>query len=810
MNLKNSILPILLSFFCFACGQKIKNAKSFDKIINNHWKFIQADIPDAQKNEYDDAEWQTVNLPHDWSISGAFSKDNPSFSRGAWLPTGIAYYRKKIDLSQVKKDQKVFIHFEGAYRNAEVWINGNHLGKRPFGYIPFEYELTPFINFNNENIITVKLDNSEQPGSRWYSGNGIYRNVHLIVKNETYIPTWGVQVTTPKVTEKSANVLVQTTVKNTSKKGIDATYKVELLNAKNEVIATKTKDISLISNSQLKEELLLNVQNPKLWNIDTPHLYTTQVSLLINNTIIDSKKISTGIRNMEYSSEKGFILNGKPLKIKGVCLHHGGGPLGAATKKTTYERQLRILKEMGTNAVRTAHNPFAPEFLDACDKMGMLVMNEAFDEWEVVKEPATFRKNGEKIRIPVTFYAHLFKKWSDKDLSDFVLRDRNHPSIFMWSVGNEIDQMKDESGIEIAKRLVNVVHKYDNRPVTCGVNGYGWDAWPINETVSEMDVPGYNYADPEDYDLEHKNYPNRKMIVTEHTSAQMIANRGEYYPFLNRPQALQANLPIEHKDTHKFLKNRGYYSIGMKAWLAVKERPYIMGEFIWTGWDYLGETIPYPWPARSSTFGVIDLAGFPKDGFYYYQSQWNAKPMLHIFPHWNWKGHEGEKITVNAFSNASEVELFVNGTSLGKKKNNMNSSELLAWETTYQPGELKAIAYTNGKISKTEIIHTALKPTNLDLNVTDSNDITYVEVILKDKNNHFVPTAQSLLNFETQNAKIIGVGNGNNKSHEPFVANYRKAYHGKCVVILEKLDTSKKAILKVTSKEFNKVNEVSF
>ncbi len=810
MGLKNTLLYLLLSIFCFACGQKIKTTKSYHKVINNDWKFIEADITAAQKTEYDDSEWKTVNLPHDWSISGAFSKNNPSFSRGAWLPAGIAYYRKKIDLSGIKKNQKVFIHFEGAYRNAEVWINGNHLGKRPFGYIPFEYELTPFINFDQKNIITVKLDNSEQPGSRWYSGNGIYRNVHLIVKNETYIPTWGVQITTPKVTKKSADVLVQTTFKNTSAKAINASYKVDLLNSKNDVIVSNKKDISIAANVSKKEELLLNIQNPSLWDIDTPHLYTTKISLLINNKVIDIKKVNTGIRSMEYSSEKGFILNGKSIKLKGVCLHHGGGPLGAATRKTTYERQLRILKEMGTNAVRTAHNPFAPEFLDACDTMGILVMNEAFDEWEVVKEPATFRKNGEKIRIPVTYYAHLFKKWSDKDLSDFVLRDRNHPSIFMWSVGNEIHQMKEKSGIEIAKRLVNVVHKYDDRPVTCGVNGYGWDAWPINETVNEMDVPGYNYADPEDYDLEHKNFPNRKMIVTEHTSAQMITNRGEYYPFLNREQALQADLPIEHKDTHKFLKNRDFYNVGMKAWLAVKERPYIMGEFIWTGWDYLGETIPYPWPARSSTFGVIDLAGFPKDGFYYYQSQWSTKPILHIFPHWNWKGHEGEKIIINAFSNAQKVELFVNGVSLGRKQNNMNSSELLAWEATYKPGELKAIAYTNGKIIQTEIINTSLEPNKADLKVTDSNDITYVEVTIKDKNNHFVPTAQCLLNFETQNATIIGVGNGNNKSLEPFVANYRKAYNGKCIVILEKLDRNKNAVLKVTSTEFKGANKVTF
>ncbi|WP_244299556.1 sugar-binding domain-containing protein [Aquimarina algiphila] len=561
--------------------------------INDNWKFVQEDIPKAKEIDFDDSRWETVDLPHDWSISKPFSQENPSFSRGAWLPAGISYYRKNIDLSEIGENQKVFIHFEGAYRNAEVWINNHFLGKRPSGYAAFEYGLTPFISSENENIITVKLDNSEQPGSRWYSGNGIYRDVYLI----------------------------------------------------------------------------------------------------------------------------------------------------------------RILKEMGANAVRTAHNPFDTEFLETCDEMGMLVMNEAFDEWEIAKEPQTFREKGNKIRIPVSYYAHLFKEYSDKDLIDFVIRDRNHPSIFMWSIGNEIDQMHDESGVAIAKRLSNIIHKYDYRPATCGVNGYGWDKWPHEPAVAQIDVPGYNYAKGKNYDKEHDDFPNRKMIVTEHTSAQMIANRGEYYPFKNKDQALQLDLPIEHPDTEKFLKSRNFYAGGMQACQDVKNRSFVMGAFIWTGWDYLGETIPYAWPARSSSFGVIDLAGFPKDGYYYYQSEWSDKPMIHTFPHWNWKGHEGEKINLNVFSNTKEVELFVNGVSQGKKINNSDNADMLSWEVLYQPGTVKAIGYTDGRKIIEEEIKTAGTTNSLQLEVTDSSEVTYIEVTALDVNGIFVATAENLINFEVEKRK---------------------------------------------------------
>ena len=797
---------VLGILFFSGCTEKI-DSESSTQNINENWKFIQSDVAEAINVNFDDSDWENVNLPHDWSISKPFSKDNPSFSRGAWLPAGISYYRRELDLSKVTENQKVFIHFEGAYRNAEVWFNSEYLGKRPSGYAAFEYELTSYIS-DNKNIITVKLDNTEQPGSRWYSGNGIYRDVFLKIKNPVYIPTWGTYIITPEVNRKKAKVAIETTIENSFDSEISAKYRIQLISPEGISVTDKTFDIRLKTDSNTIKHSL-KVENPKLWSTVTPNLYTVNTEIIVDDKISDSNTVKTGFRTMEYSSEEGFLLNGNPIKIKGVCLHHDAGPLGAAARKTSYKRQLRILKEMGTNAVRTAHNPFDPEFLDTCDEMGMLVMNEAFDEWEIVKEPKTFRENGEGIRIPVKYYAHLFKEWSDQDLTDFILRDRNHPSIFMWSIGNEIDQMHEESGVAIAKRLQEIVHNYDYRPATCGVNGYGWDKWPHEPAVSQIDVPGYNYADAEDYSQEHRNFPDRKMIVTEHSSAQMMTNRGEYYPFKKQPQALQVDLPIEHNDTQKFMNNREFYTRGMRAWVAVKNRRYVMGEFIWTGWDYLGEVIPYAWPARSSTFGVVDLAGFPKDGYYYYQSQWTKKPMIHVFPHWNWKGHEGEKLTLNAFSNTEEVELFINGKSQGKKKNDPNAIVPLSWEVIYKPGELKAVGYQNGKQIVEKQIVTAGKASKIKMEATDKGEIIYVEVAVLDEEGSVVPTANNLINFEVINGKVIGVANGNNRSHEPFLASYRKAYHGKCLVIIEKNNSGDQVILKATSENL-KESKLSF
>ncbi len=809
--MKNILYVLYFLISCGVFGQK-KTTKTTKTIkISTDWKFIQKDIPAAEKIDYNDTSWESVNLPHDWSISKPFSKENPSFSRGAWLPAGVSYYRKSLDLPTLKEGQKVFIYFEGAYRNAEVWCNGNYLGKRPSGYTSFEYEITDCIQPDGKNIITVKLDNASQPHSRWYSGNGIYRDVFLNIKNAVYIPTWSTKITS-KIIDNKAEIQVTSILKNTTNTPQQVSFETHVKTGKYGIVSNAVS-VTIPANSEKAVKNAVTINNPTYWELNNPRLYNVENYVFQSKKTLAHEQIPTGIRSLRFDTNEGFFLNGKALKIQGVCLHHGAGPLGAAARKTSYQRQIRKLKEMGVNAVRTAHNPFASAFLHTCDEMGMLVMNEAFDEWGVAKHPATFRENGAKIPLPIDYYASIFNEWSDRDMTDFVLRDRNHPSVFMWSIGNEIEQMHDESGVVIAKRLQDLVHQLDGtRPATCGVNGYGWNKWPHEPAVSVMDIPGYNYADPEDYDKEHQDFPDRKMIVTEHNSAQAFTARGEYYPFKGDSLAFQVDLPIEHPNTKRFLKNRRAFNHGMEAWRDVVKRTFVMGSFIWTGWDYLGETIPYPWPARSSSFGVIDLAGFPKDGYYYYESQWTKKPVLHIFPHWNWKGNEGKPIKVYGFSNLDKVELIINGQSLGKKSVDMMAGHPLEWQAIYQSGQLKAIGYKNGQVVLEKIIETTGVATKSKSKVTDQgNDgIAYVEIELLDEKSRYVPTANNLLKFEAKNAEIIGVANGNNRSIEPFVANYRKAFNGKALVVLKKSKLNRKAWLKITSEGFSTEEKISF
>ncbi|WP_109831908.1 glycoside hydrolase family 2 TIM barrel-domain containing protein [Reichenbachiella versicolor] len=767
------------------------------------WKFAKTDIKGAEAMTFQDESWEDVELPHDWSISGPFSKENPSYSRGGWLPTGKCTYRKTFELSPEKKGQRILIYFDGAYRNSKVWINGNFLGERPYGYVAFYYDMTEHINYSGKNTITVKLDNSEQPGSRWYSGTGIYRHVKLISTNKLYIPIWGSYLVANDCNTENGTLKVETTVKNDFSEVKDFTIKYSLKDPSGNIVATQEGSGNLSTSESKVFSEVINVSSPKLWDTENPNLYTLTTTLISEGQVIYTKDNKTGFRNMQYNNENGFILNGKTTKLKGVCLHHAGGPLGSAIHRRTIQRQMEILKEMGVNAVRTAHNQFSEEFLEVCDEMGMLVMNEAFDEWEVVKKPTTFHEDGEKERIPVKFYAHLFKENSDRDLTDMVLRDRNHPSIFMWSIGNEIDQMRDEDGPVIAKHLQDIIHKYDYRPATCGVNGYAWGQFPNEEAMSIMDVAGYNYMKDENILQQRETYPERKMIITECGSAVPFRARGEFY----LPSQKEGNtiLPYSHKDTKTFLDRREEYEAGMYAWRIVRNKPYVMGQFIWTGFDYLGEVIPYSWPARSSSFGPIDLCGFPKDAFYYYQAQWkDGIDMVHLAPHWNWKGHEGEIVPVTVFTTGDEVELFLNGKSLGTKHHDITQADALYWDVKYTSGELKAVAKRDGNVIAEKSVVTTGAPAKIELfsrrstMTADSQDLIYVEVSILDTDGNLVPLADNLVNFELEGeATIAGVGNGFNLSHEPFQADYRKAYNGKCLAILK--STKKAGEIKLTA-----------
>lgn len=797
--------PMVLQLIalCVACSALADSKKeSFDF----GWKFHAGAIDGAESSMLDDSSWRTVDLPHDWSIEGTFSKDNPSFSRGGWLPTGKVVYRKKFFVPEADENKRVVIYFDGAYRNSEVYVNGHLLGMRPLGYIAFHYDMTDYLRVGGENVVTVKLDNSQQPGSRWYSGTGLYRHVDLITTDKLYVPVWGNCIVADTFTRDQATLKIETKVQNDLGTAKQVVLRHKAYSPKGKVVSIRDHTVAVPAGKEVTVNGLLDVSKPQLWSQEQPNLYTIETELIVDGAVVYSEKNTTGIRSLEFDKNEGFKLNGNVTKLKGVCLHHAGGPLGAAVHRRTIERQLEKLREMGCNAVRTAHNPFSEEFLNTCDRMGFLVMNEMFDEWEVPKSPAT-TQNGNKIRIPVDFYAErYFKEWSRRDLTDFVLRDRNHPSVIMWSLGNEIDQMRKPEGAVIGQRLKEVVRKLDNRPVTNGVNGYGWGVWPDPDAAAVSDIHGYNYIKEDGFTKERELNPDALAIVTEHESAQSFYPRGTYL-YGAAKQAWWDALGYEGMEAQEWVEKRDIRGVpGIEAWAAVKKRPYVMGLFIWTGWDYLGEVIPFGWPARSSSFAPIDLAGFPKDGYFFYQSQWTDQPMVHIFPHWNLDGMEGQTVTVYGYTNGDEVELFQDGKSVGKQRNDPRGVEYQKWDVVYRPGELKAVSYRNGKVIAEKIVRTAGAPAKISVETrhktmeANGQDLIYVECTLLDQAGNEVPTANNRIEFSVAGpALIAGVGNGNNMGLEPFQATGRSAFNGKCLAILQSTHESGKIICTIRS-----------
>ncbi|WP_245987111.1 sugar-binding domain-containing protein [Maribacter vaceletii] len=817
-NILKCLIILFIASISIACSNdskkiQINTIENFDFA----WKFHEDDISGSEKTNYDDSNWRAINLPHDWSIEGNFSKDNPTFSRGGWLPTGKVTYRKTFLVSESSKDKRTVIYFDGAYRNSEVYINGNLLGKRPFGYIAFYYDMTKYLKFGKENVITVKLDNSNQPGARWYTGTGIYRHVKLITTNKLYIPVWGNYIKANKVENNQATIAVETNIVNDFDEDKFIDIQVSIFDKKGVLVALQKESKTITKNNSIQHKSSLSIENPLLWDTETPHLYVVKTDILQNGETIYSETSKTGIRTLEYSNSDGFKLNGKATKLKGVCLHHDGGPLGAAVHRRTIERQLEKLREMGCNAVRTAHNPFSEEFMNVCDEMGFLVMNEAFDEWETPKSPTT-TQNGAKKKVLVHKYAHVFKKWADKDLTDFVMRDRNHPSVIMWSIGNEIAEMRYESAAKIGKRLVEIVHELDYRPATNGVHGYGSLKRPNQKAAATSDIYGYNYIKDWRLKLEREKFPNVMAVVTEHESAQSFYPRSTYL-YGEKKKAWWDKLGYEKKESFDWVEKRDIRGeSGMEAWKLVKERDYLMGMFIWTGWDYLGEVIPFGWPARSSSFAPIDLAGFPKDGYYFYQSQWSKKPMVHIFPHWNLEGMEGETVQVYSYTNGDEIELFQDGKSLGKQKNNIEGVEYQTWNIVYKPGELKAVSYKNGENIAEKIVKTSGAPSKIKIETrktemqANGQDLIYAECTILDKDGNEVPIANNLLRFDVEGpVTIVGVGNGDNMGLEPFKANQRMAFNGKCLVILQSTKESGNVKLTVQSDGLssNTVNLIS-
>ena len=809
-----------------------RDRQSFDK----DWLFVLADSAGMQKSEYADGHWRSLNLPHDWAIEGDFAPSNPSGASGGALPGGIGWYRKHFSVNPREKYDRFTITFDGVYMNSTVYINGHKLGTRPYGYSTFEYDLTPYINRKGDNVIAVKVDNSDQPNSRWYSGCGIYRHVWLTkTMKKAYIPQWGQYVsTTPqgdvkvKVDFLANGSKLKLAIRNTI---YDAAGKV-------------------VAKSQGSEVQQLKVKNPQLWDIGKGYLYTVKSELVVNGKVVDAATTTTGFRDVKFDARKGFFLNGRNLKINGVCEHHDFGCLGAALNEDAMHRKLTILRDMGVNAIRSSHNPPAPELLNMCDSMGLLVMDESFDMWRCKKS------NGD--------YARFFDEWHKRDLSDLVKRDRNHPSIIMWSIGNEVleqwsDAAADTLSLEQANLILNAGHDasalahsdelsvnslltqhlaklvkendpWGTRPVTAGCN----EPDPKNHLFKSgaIDVIGFNYHHQWVKDVP-KNFPGKPFILSESVSA--LQTRGYYMMPSDHIYTAPKEWWLPYTDPSFMCSaydnmHASWSSSHEETWDVVKHNDFVGGQFIWTGFDYIGEPTPYAYPARSSYFGIIDLAGLPKDSYYMYQSEWTSKDVLHLFPHWNWL--PGQAIDMWCYYNhADEVELFVNGKSQGVRKKMVygaknegkafeKSTEYhVMWRVNFEPGEVKVVARKNGKQVGEQIIRTAGAPHHLVLKKTyqgyqafgASEPTTFVEVNVVDKEGNLCPNAESQIFFsvigekageeaeeeasagldEKAGLKILGTDNGCQTSLERFTDPHRKAFFGKCIVVLKGKGTLK-------------------
>ena len=738
------------------------------------WLFVLADSAQMSKAEYNDSWWRRLDVPHDWAIEGDFYAGNPSGAGGGALPGGIGWYRKHFTLGDCEtqmSQSRFFIEFDGVYMNSTVYVNGEEVGFRPYGYSSFEYDITPYVK-EGENVVAVRVDNSDQPNSRWYSGCGIYRHVWLTTTNLIHVKHWGVFVHDGKVEVDYENPTGQkVTVKNT---WLDANGKPT------------------------------SIKKPRKWSCEDPYIYKVRTQLIADGKVVDEVWTTTGFRDFKFDAKTGFWLNGKNFKLNGVCEHHDFGCLGAALNEDALHRKLTKLKAMGVNSIRSSHNPPAPELLNMCDTMGLIVMDESFDMWR--------RKKTQND------YARFFDEWHERDLADLILRDRNHPSILMWSIGNEVleqwsDAQADTLTLEQANLILNaghdastlakegelsvnslltmhlaeIVKRYDKtRPITAGCN----EANPNNHLFKSgaLDIIGFNYHHqwvpgvPE-------NFPGKPFIFSESVSA--LQTRGYYMMPSDSIYVAPKQWWLPYTDPSFMCSaydnmHASWSSTHEEMWDVVKHTPYVGGQYIWTGFDYIGEPTPYGFPARSSYFGIIDLAGFPKDSYYMYQSEWTDETVLHLFPHWNWL--PGQTIDLWAYYNhADEVELFINGKSQGIRQKADSHQYHVMWRVQFEPGEVKAVSRKDGKVVKEQVIKTAGAPDHIRL-TTDykGKNTTFVAVEVVDKDGNLCPLAEDQIYFSVSgNAKIIGTDNGCQTSMESFKAPQRKAFFGKCMVVVK-------------------------
>ena len=797
--------------FLFALSATHLSAREVTN-FNKNWKFclnIEAD-KDPSYPEFDDSGWRTLDLPHDWAIEGDFDEHNPSGTGGGALPGGIGWYRKSFKVDKKDRGKSISIEFDGVYMNSSVWINGHLLGTRPYGYISFSYDLTPYINWNGKNVIAVKVDNSDQPNSRWYSGCGIYRDVRLVKTGDIRVEQWGTYVRTESISNNKALVRINTSVVNGTINKMVRTLTVTstIKDSKGKTIASSSTSKELQFNGIFDLEDSILVETPHLWSVDDPFMYTLVTSVSVNKKKVDTYETPFGIRTIEFRADSGFYLNGEHVRINGVCLHHDQGCLGAATNERAIERQLQILKEMGCNGIRCSHNPPSPILLDLCDRMGFLVMDEAFDMWH--------RRKTERD------YARFFEGWANRDLSDMIKRDRNHPSIVIWSIGNEVQEQwsdaradtlsdllletlsdRDEYIIDykredidnvsvfITQNLVDIIKHYDpTRPVTAGCN----EPSPNNNLFRSgaIDVIGYNYHN-QNVPSVPRLFPGKPFIITESVSALMT--RGFYE--MPSDKLMQRPARWDRPYFNETFSCSAYDNV-RTPWgshheenlIFLNSQQFVAGQYIWTGFDYIGEPTPYGWPARSSYFGIVDLAGFPKDIYYLYQSEWTDTPVLHLFPHWNWE--PGQEIDLWCYyNNADEVELYINGKSQGVRRKDAEHLHVV-WNVTFEPGTVKVVARKDGVETASKELHTAGEPAQIrltpDRNQIKANgtDLSFVTVEILDKDGNLCPNADNLVQFSIEgNGFIAGVDNGSPISLERFKDDKRHAYYGKCLVVLQ-------------------------
>ena len=769
----------LVCVLCALTTLQARERQNFDA----GWLFLLADSAQMSDADYQDSWWRRLDVPHDWAIEGDFYVSNPSGASGGALPGGVGWYRKHFSINQETiTNNRYFLEFDGVYMNSTVYVNGQKAGFRPYGYSSFEYDITPYVH-EGDNVVAVRVDNSDQPNSRWYSGCGIYRHVWLTKTHPIHVRHWGVYVHDGKVEVDYENPTRQkVTVKNM------------LLDADGKVVARSTGQSSYLSplTSHLKK-----------WSCEDPYIYKVRTQLIAGGKVVDEVETTTGFRDFRFDAKTGFWLNGQNFKLNGVCEHHDFGCLGAALHDDALHRKLLKLKAMGVNAIRSSHNPPAPELLNMCDTMGLIVMDESFDMW--------------RRRKTQNDYARFFDEWHERDLTDLVVRDRNHPSVLMWSIGNEVLEQwssaeadtltleqanlilnaghdastlaKDgELSVQslLTQHLADIIKRYDtSRPITAGCN----EPDPNNHLFKSgaIDLVGFNYHHQWVKDVP-KNFPDKPFIFSESVSALqtrgyylmpsdsiIVAPKEWWMPYTDPSYMCSAydNMHASWSSTHE------------QTWDVVKHSPYVGGQFIWTGFDYIGEPTPYGFPARSSYFGIIDLAGFPKDSYYLYQSEWTQKPVLHLFPHWNWL--PGQTVDMWCYYNhADEVELFINGKSQGTRTKDDHTYHVM-WRVAYEPGEVRAVARKDGKVVREQTIRTAGQPDHIRLSVDyQGRDLCFVCADVVDQDGRLCPWAEDQISFSVDgDAQILATDNGCQTSMERFTSPQRRAFFGKCLVVVK-------------------------